>query len=76
MAGVGEAGEMTPPERETVVDGFDRLPEEDRLVIASRYLFGLSRAETAAALAIPEVLVEEHLADALDRLRLRMGVAP
>lgn len=66
---------MTPLEREAVLDAFDRLAEEDRLIIATRYLFGLSRDEAAAALSIPSALVEEHLRDALRRLRLRMGVA-
>ena len=75
ISGLAGTSEMTPLERETIVDAFDRLAEEDRLVIASRYLFELSRADSAAALAIPEVLVEEHLAEALKRLRARMGVA-
>jgi RNA polymerase sigma-70 factor (ECF subfamily) len=75
ISGLAGTAEMTPLEREAVVDGFDRLAEEDRLVIASRYLFGLSRAESAAALSMSEVLVEEHLAEALGRLRSRMGLA-
>ena len=76
ITGLASTAEMTPLERGAVVDGFDRLAEEDRLVIASRYLFGLSRADSAAALSIPEALVEAHLADALGHLRARMAVAP
>ena len=75
VGGLASASEMTPLERETVIDAFDRLPEDDRLVIASRYLFGLSREDSAAALAIPEAHVEGQLDDALERLRVRMGVA-
>ena len=75
VGGLSDAGDMTPSERETIVDAFDRLPEDDRLVIASRYLFGLSREDSAAALAIPVGLVEPHLDDAIRRLRTRMGVA-
>lgn len=75
VAGLGSTADMTPLEQETVIDGFDRLAEEDRLVIASRYLFGLSRADSASALSIPEAMVQERLTAALRHLRARMGVA-
>lgn len=76
VAGLANASEMTPLERDTIVDAFDRLADDDRLVIASRYLFGLSREDSAAALAIPVALVEARLRDAIARLRKRMGVVP
>jgi RNA polymerase sigma-70 factor (ECF subfamily) len=47
------------------------LGEEDRLVIASRYLLELDGQETAAALGIPEGTVKSRLSRALDRLRAR-----
>lgn len=74
IAGLSAAAGMTPLERDNVTDAFGRLAAEDRLVIAGRYLLGLSRDETAAALAIPSGLVEAHLRDALTHLRSRMGL--
>ena len=43
MPGLAAAVGLTPPDREAITEAFDRLGEEDRLVIAARYLFGLSR---------------------------------
>ena len=65
---------MTPLERQTLAEAFDRLGEEDRLVIAARYLFGLDRDEAANALSIASGLVDEHLDGALKRLRTRLAV--
>ena len=65
---------MTPLERQALAEAFDRLGEEDRLVIAARYLFGLSREQAANALSIASGLVDEHLAVALKRLRARLSV--
>jgi RNA polymerase sigma factor (sigma-70 family) len=50
----------------------NELGEEDRLVIASRYLLELSGEETAAALGIPEGTVKSRLSRALARLRRRV----
>ena len=58
-----------------MTDAFDRLGEEDRLVIAARYLFGLSRADAANALSLPSGLVDDHLETAVARLRTRMEAA-
>ena len=69
----GTAG-MTPLERQTLGEAFHRLGEEDRLVIAARYLFGLSREEAANALSLASGLVDQHLEGALRRLRTRMAV--
>jgi RNA polymerase sigma-70 factor (ECF subfamily) len=45
------------------------LEENDRLVVASRYLLELSSEEAAAALGIPEGTVKSRLSRALARLR-------
>jgi DNA-directed RNA polymerase specialized sigma24 family protein len=66
---------MTPAEREALAAAFDRLGEEDRLVIAVRYLFGFTRGEAANALSLASGLVDEQLHGALARLRSRMTVA-
>ena len=75
VSGLDEAAELTPAQREVVGEAFDRLGEEDRLTIAARYLFGLSRADAAKALAIASGLVDEHLRTAVTRLRTRMSGA-
>ncbi len=69
----GTAG-MTPLERQTLAEAFDRLGEEDRLVLAARYLFRLSRDEAANALSIAAGVVDDRLEDALKRLRSRLAV--
>ena len=65
---------MTPLERQTLAEAFDRLGEEDRLVLAARYLFSLSRDEAANALSIATGVVDERLEGALKRLRSRLAV--
>ena len=75
VPGLAEAAAMTPAEREALAEAFDRLGEEDRLVIAVRYLFGLTRSEAANALSLASGLVDEQLHGALARLRSRMMVA-
>lgn len=73
VPGTIEASVLSPGEREIVAEAFDRLGEEDRLVLASRYLFGLPRADAARALALSESLMDEHLESALQRLRTRLA---
>jgi len=75
IPGLSGAEDLTAPEKEAITSAFDRLGEEDRLIIAARYLFGLSRADAAAALSIASGLVDEHLATAVKRLRTRMADA-
>jgi RNA polymerase sigma-70 factor (ECF subfamily) len=75
VPGLAQAAGLTPRECQTVTDAFDRLGEEDRLVIAARYLFGLTRSDAANALSIASGLVDERLEGALKRLRTRMAVA-
>lgn len=75
VSGLAETADLTPAEREVVGGAFERLGEEDRLTIATRYLFGLSREDAARALSIAGGLVEDHLQTALKRLRMRMADA-
>jgi len=74
VSGLAETAQMTPLEQQALAEAFDRLGEEDRLVIAARYLFGLSREQAANALSIASGLVDEHLEVALKRLRTRLSV--
>jgi RNA polymerase sigma-70 factor (ECF subfamily) len=52
-----------------VREALGRLRDEERLVVACRYLMELSEAETAAALGIPTGTVKSRLHRALARLR-------
>jgi RNA polymerase sigma-70 factor (ECF subfamily) len=72
---LAQVASVSPVERQAVTEAFDRIGEEDRLVIATRYLLGLSRSEAANALSIASGLVDEHLSGAMSRLRERMGSA-
>ena len=72
LPGLDAAASLTPAERELVGEAFERLGEEDRLTIAARYLFGLSKTDAAKALSIATGLVDEHLRTAVGRLRTRM----
>lgn len=74
IPGLAGAAGMMPPERQALAEAFDRLGEEDRLVIAARYLFRLTREEAASALSIASGLVDENLEGALQRLRSRAAV--
>ena len=56
-------------ERRALLHALDGLGEDQRQVIACRYLLELSVEETATALGIPEGTVKSRLARALVRLR-------
>jgi len=75
IPGLLEANGLTPLERQSLAEAFERLGEDDRLVIAARYLFGLSRTDAASALSIASGLVDERLTEAVTRLRTRMAAA-
>jgi RNA polymerase sigma-70 factor (ECF subfamily) len=75
IPGLAAAHGLSPVERQALAEAFDRLGEEDRLVIAARYLFGLTRTEAADALSIASGVVDEQLAGAVTRLRARMNAA-
>jgi len=67
-----EAAAVEAEERQRLLESVNALDENDRLVIASRYLLELSSEETAAALGIPEGTVKSRLSRALARLRERV----
>ena len=63
----------TPVEHAALFDAFDALADEDRLIIASRYSFGLSRADAASRLGISADRLDGRLGAALTRLRGRLA---
>lgn len=69
MAGTALLPAPTPLEHDASIAAFDRLGDDDRLLIASRYLFGLSNAEAAVALGIPSKALDDRLSQALRRVR-------
>lgn len=73
VPGLAQIADLTPLEQHAISDAFDRLGEDDRLVIAARYFFGLSRADAANALSIASGLVDAQLSSALSRLRTRLA---
>jgi RNA polymerase sigma-70 factor (ECF subfamily) len=52
-----------------LIDAVNALPEDAKLVLACRYLLGLSEQETAAALGVAAGTVKSRASRALDRLR-------
>jgi RNA polymerase sigma-70 factor (ECF subfamily) len=75
VPGLQVARALSQPERQLAGEAFERLGEDDRLTLASRYLFGLSREDAADALSIPVGLVDERLQAALRNLRARTVVS-
>jgi RNA polymerase sigma-70 factor, ECF subfamily len=70
-----EAAAVAAEDRERLIGLLNALDEDDRNVIAMRYLLELDGEETAAALGIPEGTVKSRLSRALARLRARMVAA-
>jgi RNA polymerase sigma-70 factor (ECF subfamily) len=68
-----EAALLASEERDRLLAALDGLPDDARLVVACRYLLGLSEAETAAALDVRPGTVKSRTARALDRLREAYG---
>jgi RNA polymerase sigma-70 factor (ECF subfamily) len=77
-------GRVAPSPEAAVLDGethrdlreaLDRLHPDERRVVACRYLLGLSQAETAAALGIPEGTAKSRLHRGMRRLRLSLEAA-
>jgi RNA polymerase sigma-70 factor (ECF subfamily) len=56
-------------ERRRLLEALEALPDNDRLVLAARYLLELSEEETAAALGVRRGTVKSRTARALERLR-------
>lgn len=83
LAATEEANQVPSPEvavldradAEALVAALGRLPERDRLVIAYRYLFEMSEAETAEALDVRPGTVKSRLSRALVRLRTELAAA-
>jgi RNA polymerase sigma-70 factor (ECF subfamily) len=64
-----EAALLSAEQRATLLAAVEALPEEQRDVVALRYFLGLSEAEVAETLAIPQGTVKSRTARALERLR-------
>jgi RNA polymerase sigma-70 factor (ECF subfamily) len=63
---------LTTAQREQAVTAFERLSEDDRLLIAARYHLAMSAADAATVSGIPESLTGMRLRQALRRLRARL----
>lgn len=68
-----EATILTGERRELLLRGLSELREDDRAVLACRFLVGLSELETAAALGLRRGTVKSRTARALERLRDALG---
>jgi RNA polymerase sigma-70 factor (ECF subfamily) len=64
-----EAEALAHEERQRLLAGLERLPDDARLVLACRYLLELSEAETAAALGVRRGTVKSRVSRGLERLR-------
>ncbi len=58
-------------EEAVLLDAFDGLTDQDRLVLMSRYRFGLRRSEAAVLLGVPETEADDGLAATVSRFRRR-----
>ena len=67
-----EGAALARDDAETLTAALDRLPERDRLVIAYRYLFEMTEAETADALGVRPGTVKSRLSRAMVRLRTEL----
>jgi RNA polymerase sigma factor (sigma-70 family) len=70
-----EAAVLAGEARTALLGAMDRLSEDDRLVLAYRYLLDLSEAETAGALGVPRGTVKSRTSRAIGRLRSRLAEA-
>ncbi|HET6715252.1 MAG TPA: sigma-70 family RNA polymerase sigma factor [Actinomycetota bacterium] len=68
-----EAAALGRADAEGLLAAIDRLPERDRMVVAYRYLFEMSEAETAEALDVAPGTVKSRLSRALVRLRTELA---
>lgn len=70
-----EAEAVAADERARLASAVGRLREDDQLVIAARYLLGLSEVEAAIALGLRRGTVKSRLSRALDRLNAELESA-
>ncbi|GAC1404333.1 MAG: RNA polymerase sigma factor RpoE [Chloroflexota bacterium] len=68
--GSPEATLLTAERSASLVAAMTRLREDDRLILAYRYMHDLSEVEIAAVLACPRGTVKSRLSRALTRLRM------
>jgi len=68
-----EAATVAREDAEALAAALGTLREPDRLVIAYRWLFDLSEAETAAALGVPVGTVKSRTSRAMARLRAALA---
>ena len=64
-----EAALLSSEQRSALLAAVEQLPDEQRSVVALRYFLGLSEAEVAETLGIPQGTVKSRTARALERLR-------
>ena len=67
-----EQAAIAADQRARLVEALNQLREEDRAIIAYRYLLDLTEAEMASALDCPRGTVKSRLSRALDRLRAQL----
>ena len=68
-----EVAVLAREDAESLTAALGRLPERDRLVVAYRYLFEMSEAETAEALDVRLGTVKSRLSRALGKLRTELS---
>ena len=68
-----EATVVAAERHEELLTALESLRDDDRLVLACRYLAGLTEHETAAALGLRRGTVKSRTARALGRLREVVG---
>jgi RNA polymerase sigma-70 factor (ECF subfamily) len=68
-----ESAVLASERRAVLLAAVSTLRDDDREIIAARYLLDLSEAETAAALGVPRGTVKSRLSRALARLRAALA---
>jgi RNA polymerase sigma-70 factor, ECF subfamily len=72
-----EVAALRSERRATLLEALDSLRDEDRDIVAARYLLDLSEREAAEALGIPIGTAKSRLARSLRRLRAQLeGLEP